>query len=103
MNVKVGDTVFIASIMPMINEFDVIQAVVRTAEDTWGVAVERRGSKQAWYFNYASFGRRWFTERHDCLEYVTSQEEQHKSDKLVSGDDFGDLKDLIREENDGEE
>lgn len=98
MNVKVGDTVFIASIMPMINEFDVIQAVVRTAEDTWGVAVERRGSKQAWYFNYNSYGKRWFIERHDCLEYVQEQESKYKTERLSSSDDLGDLKNIISEE-----
>lgn len=70
---KKKDIVYYARILPQVNIYDVCDMIVRTAEDDWFVAIDKR-DRHAFYFNNSDIGTRVFFDRNEALSKVKEAE-----------------------------
>lgn len=74
--IKRGDIFFWARIRPTLGVYDVLEMKVRTVEDNWFVAIEKR-EKHAQLFNYSDINTVLFSDRKMALAKV-KEAEKHK-------------------------
>lgn len=72
--IKKGDKVYYARILPITGIYDVCDLTVRTVTDDWFVGVDKR-DKHAYLFGSNAFGRNVFSERKAALDAVHEAEE----------------------------
>lgn len=74
--IKRGDIFFWSRIRPTLGVYDVLEMKVRTVEDNWFVAIEKR-EKHAQLFNYSDINTVLFSDRKMALAKV-KEAEKHK-------------------------
>ena len=67
--IKLNDIVYYARIMPKLGIFDVYDLKVRTVEDTYFVAIDKR-DKKSYLFSYNDINKTVFTNREEALSKV---------------------------------
>lgn len=72
-NIKVGDYIYWARVIPKLNMYDVLDLKVRAVTDTYVTAVDTR-NKQAYPFGFKCFGKIVFTNRSEAVEIVKDKE-----------------------------
>lgn len=73
MRLKKNDKLYYARIIPKTRVYEVCEMIVRTVEDTWFVAIDKR-DKHAYLFVYDDIGTSLFYERDIALEKVVNAE-----------------------------
>lgn len=81
---KKKDRLFYARIIPRTRIYEVCELIVRTVEDTWFVAIDKR-DKHAYLFTYDDIGSILFEDRKTALSIVLDAEK--KSPKIKNEDD----------------
>ena len=71
--IKQNDIVYYARIMPKLGIFDVYDLKVRTVEDTYFVAIDKR-DKKSYLFSYKDVDKTVFANREDALSKVKKEE-----------------------------
>ena len=71
--IKPKDIVYYARIMPKLGIFDVYDLKVRTVEDTYFVAIDKR-DKKSYLFSYNDVDKTVFTNREEALSKVKKEE-----------------------------
>ena len=74
--IRKNDIVYYARIMPKLGIFDVYDLKVRTVEDTYFVAIDKR-DKKSYLFNFTDINKTVFANREDAL-YKVKKEEKNK-------------------------
>ena len=72
-NIKVGQIMYWARVLPKIDIYDLYELKVRTVYDTYFVAVDKR-SKQSYIFKYKDINKTIYIERTDALDYIKTEE-----------------------------
>ena len=72
-NIKTGQIMYWARILPKIQTYDLYELKVRTLYDTYFVAVDKR-SKQSYIFPYKDINKTIFIKREDALNCIKSEE-----------------------------
>ena len=72
--IAIGNIVYYARIMPRLGIFDVYDLKVRTVEDTYFVAIDKR-DKKSYLFSYKDINNTIFQYRKDALLKVKEAEE----------------------------
>ena len=80
LTINIGDTLYYARIMPRLGIFDVYDLKVRTVEDTYFVAIDKR-DKKSYLFSYKDVDKTVFANREDALSKV-KEAEKHKSGNM---------------------
>ena len=84
LTINIGDTLYYARIMPKLGIFDVYDLKVRTVEDTYFVAIDKR-DKKSYLFNFTDINKTVFANREDALSKV---KEAEKNKPKVSAEIF---------------
>ena len=71
--IRQNDIVYYARIMPRLGIFDVYDLKVRTVEDTYFVAIDKR-DKKSYLFNFTDINKTVFTNREEALSKVKKEE-----------------------------
>lgn len=79
MRLKKKDKLFYARIIPRTRIYEVCELIVRTVEDRWFVAIDKR-DKHAYLFTYDNIGNILFYDRETALSKVLEAEK--KSPKI---------------------
>ena len=74
--IKLNDIVYYARIMPKLGIFDVYDLKVRTVEDTYFVAIDKR-DKKSYLFNFTDINKTVFANREEALN-KTKEAEKNK-------------------------
>ena len=82
--IRKNDIVYYARIMPKLGIFDVYDLKVRTVEDTYFVAIDKR-DKKSYLFNFTDINKTVFANREDALSKV---KEAEKNKPKVSAEIF---------------
>lgn len=72
---KKKDKLFYARIIPKTRIYEVCEVIVRTIEDTWFVAIDKK-DKHAYLFFYNDIGSILFLKRNDALSKVLEAEKK---------------------------
>ena len=72
-NIKVGQIMYWARVLPKIDIYDLYELKVRTVYDTYFVAVDKK-SKQSYLFSYDAIDKVVFFDRSVALEVVKEKE-----------------------------
>ena len=73
LTINIGDTLYYARIMPRLGILDVYDLKVRTVEDTYFVAIDKR-DKKSYLFSYNDINKTVFTNREEALSKVKKEE-----------------------------
>ncbi len=76
---KKKDRLFYARIIPKTRIYEVCELIIRTVEDTWFEAIDKK-DKHAYLFTYEDIDTNLFTKRDDALSKVLDAEK--KSPKI---------------------
>lgn len=76
MTLKRKNILYYTRIMPDIGIYDLCEMIVRTVDDDWFTAVDKR-TKQAFLFSYKDIGEILFEDREEAL-IVIKKAEKHK-------------------------
>lgn len=76
MRLKKKDRLYYARIIPKTRIFEVCEVLVRTVEDTWFVAIDKR-DKHAYLFVYDDIGEILFYGRKEALSKVLEAEKRN--------------------------
>ena len=71
--IRKNDIVYYARIMPKLGIFDVYDLKIRTVEDTYFVAIDKR-DKKSYLFNFTDINKTVFANREDALSKVKKEE-----------------------------
>ena len=71
--IRKNDIIYYARIMPKLGIFDVYDLKVRTVEDTYFVAIDKR-DKKSYLFSYNDINKTVFTNREEALSKVKKEE-----------------------------
>ena len=82
--IRKNDIVYYARIMPRLGIFDVYDLKVRTVEDTYFVAIDKR-DKKSYLFNFTDINKTVFANREDALSKV---KEAEKNKPKVSAETY---------------
>ena len=82
--IRKNDIIYYARIMPKLGIFDVYDLKVRTVEDTYFVAIDKR-DKKSYLFNFTDINKTVFANREDALSKV---KEAEKNKPKVSAEIF---------------
>ena len=82
--IRKNDIVYYARIMPKLGIFDVYDLKVRTVEDTYFVAIDKR-DKKSYLFTFTDINKTVFANREDALSKV---KEAEKNKPKVSAEIF---------------
>ena len=82
---KKGDIIYYARIMPNLGIFDVYELKIRTIEDTYFVGTDKR-DKKAFLLPYSAIGEYVFVSRKDAVDMATNAEENNK--KVISTETY---------------
>ena len=74
--IRKNDIIYYARIMPKLGIFDVYDLKVRTVEDTYFVAIDKR-DKKSYLFNFTDINKTVFANREDAL-FKVKKEEKNK-------------------------
>ena len=74
--IKLNDIVYYERIMPKLGIFDVYDLKVRTVEDTYFVAIDKR-DKKSYLFNFTDINKTVFANREEALN-KTKEAEKNK-------------------------
>ena len=74
--IKKNDIVYYARIMPKLDVYDVYDLKVRTVEDTYFVAIDKR-DKKSYLFNFTDINKTVFANRQEALN-KTKEAEKNK-------------------------
>ena len=72
-NIKVGQIMYWARVLPKIDIYDLYELKVRTVYDTYFVAVDKK-SEQSYLFSYDAIDKVVFFDRSVALEIVKEKE-----------------------------
>lgn len=75
---KKKDTVYYARIIPNCGYYDVLELKVRTVEETWFSAMEKR-DKHVYLLNYDSIGKIVFKNKDEALNLVKEAEKNKQN------------------------
>lgn len=75
MRLKKKDRLYYARIIPKTGIYEVCEVLIRTVEDTWFVAIDKR-DKHAYLFVYDDIGKILFYERNVALTKVIDAEKK---------------------------
>lgn len=86
---KIKEKLYYARVHPTTTTYQVCDVVVRTVEDTWFVAVDKK-DKQAHLFNNKNIGHTVFRKREDALRVVKEAEEKYRKgeDNVIIPDEI---------------
>jgi len=79
--IKVGDTLYFAEIMPVLGHFEVQECKVRSIavrdddKDNYIVGIEKR-TKRAYVWGFSDIDKLLFTNRNECLDVVKDAENE---------------------------
>lgn len=83
--IRTGDIVYYARIMPTVDVFDVVEVKIRRVTDDFFVGLDDK-TKHALMFNYRDIGKIIFFNRKDALDKVNAAED--KKTKRVSKETY---------------
>ena len=75
---KKKDVVYYARIQQTLGVYDVLELIVRTVENTWFSALDKR-DKRVYLFNNKDLNKTVFTDRDDALKTVKESEKDKKN------------------------
>ena len=82
--IRKNDIVYYARIMPKLGIFDVYDLKVRTVEDTYFVAIDKR-DKKSYLFNFTDINKTVFANREDAL---SKTKEAEKNKPIISTETY---------------
>lgn len=80
-DLKKGDKVYYARIMPTVGVYELCELYIRTVEENYFVGIEKK-DKRAYLFSYADLNNSVFQTRRAALEKVKIAEENKSKQKF---------------------
>lgn len=85
MQLNRGDTVYFARILPTLGIYDLLELRVRTADETWVTALDKR-DKRVYSFTLKDYEKRIFRNRQDALRVIKCSENENKHRRIFTID-----------------
>ena len=76
-DLRVGNILYYARIMPKVGVYDVCELIVRTLGDNWFVGLDKR-DKRAYLFSYNDLNKRVYVNR-KCALAIVQEAEKNKT------------------------